>query len=933
MKRVKSARIKQKQKRNMIILITLIISFCGIFIFNQLTRSEILKTTSVKFIENGIGTEVISELDVHIDESGEENKYYVILPDKINGYIVNKLFVSEDTVVEGEDDDETQNVVVDNTNTIDNNINAVEDIVLNNTSVNNTNSTVDDNSANQNTVNQTNTIADNIDKNSNTVAEDKNEDSLFDKVVNQKDEDIEDQDSLTNTNLDNKNTVTNTVIDDDYTNTVSNTTVVNKVVENVNKTVSNDVIDNTVANTVDPTNENTVVDETDNAVNEEIKLKEVYPGNVVYLTEDEVIADKLTYIVEFNTKEINDVRLYERELLAETAESNIAVKGFVPKDYLLNVKNEDVKEIQVLMDDVDELENITVIAAYDIKITKDDLEYQPIEFNQFVNVAITSKEKLENNKIIDKDIEMFHIDETDEEIVFEKIKVSNKTIDTVECETNEFSRYAITEIDAVSATQITVNNYDNDYNYYMGLNYTEDMKGRETNDFYTKSNLARVIINYYGHNRHISGSPKGTISVAEQQALVTYTHAVPIINNKISIELIDNPFMNRPGGYGFNGWLPEDTTNNVISMDNNTYVQTLTSSQARTINSDGVEEVTINLYVDWKAAKVIYFNSNANNNNTAGTLQSPVNNWQKINNLLRNNPYTATGASSRELNIIVVIGGVLTDISTDNTVPYTITSIYNNNDYRASGSMSITDNRTLNKDVQLSHLTISGSGNYTRTSNSWWGGGGYDTDGTSTYDYRITCNAYNLRIGRGMMPQNPTDDYTSTFAQIIGGGAESRPAYRIVIESGKYHNLQVGTPANGSFDVNATFIVGNDIDRVVSTSTNPTEYNQLYVYAKFSSHTGEGTYSAVNSNKPLFDMYIKSGTIGVDGYNDEVDTDDANQAYCGVYLGGHNQARDDQDTRILTIEGGSIANVIGGLGTPGENPPDTYIYVKGRNNA
>ena len=927
MKRVKSARIKQKQKRNMIILITLIISFCGIFIFNQLTRSEILKTTSVKFIENGIGTEVISELDIHIDETGEENKYYVILPDKINGYVVNKLFVSEETVVEVVE--ETQNVV--------------ENITLDNTSVNNTNTTVDDNSANQNTVNQTNTIADNIDKNSNTVAEDKNEDSLFDKVVNQKDEDIEDQDSFANTSLDNKNTVTNTtvdnnvnqntiVIDDDYTNTVSNTTVVNKVVENVNKAVSNVVIDNTVTNTVDSTNENTVVDETDNAVNEEIKLKEVYPGNVVYLTEDEVIADKLTYIVEFNTKEINDVRLYERELLAETAESNIAVKGFVPKDYLLNVKNEDVKEIQVLMDDVDELENITVIAAYDIKITKDDLEYQPIEFNQFVNVAITSKEKLENNKIIDKEIEMFHIDETDEEIVFEKIKVSNKTIDTVECETNEFSRYAITEIDAVSATQITVNNYDNDYNYYMGLNYTEDMKGRETSDFYTKSNLARVIINYYGHNRHISGSPKGTISVAEQQALVTYTHAVPIINNKISIELIDNPFMNRPGGYGFNGWLPEDTTNNVISMDNNTYVQTLTSSQARTINSNGVEEVTINLYVDWKAAKVIYFNSNANNNNTAGTLQSPVNNWQKINNLLRNNPYTATGASSRELNIIVVIGGVLTDISTDNTVPYTITSIYNNNDYRASGRMSITDNKTLTKDVQLSHLTISGSNNYTISTNGW-GGVSYDTGGTTTYDYRITCNAYNLRIGRGMMPQNPTNDNTATFAQIIGGGAESRPAYRIVIESGKYHNLQVGTPANGSFDVNATYIVGNDIDRVISTSTNPTEYNQLYVYAKFSSHTGEGRYSAVNTNKPLFDMYIKSGTIGVDGYNDEVATNDDNQAYCGVYLGGHNQAREDEDTRILTIEGGTIANVIGGLGTPSNNPPYTYIYVKGRNNA
>ena len=146
-----------------------------------------------------------------------------------------------------------------------------------------------------------------------------------------------------------------------------------------------------------------------------IELKEVFPGNIVYLTEDEVIADELTYIVEFNTKEINGVRLYEQELVAETAESNIVVKGFVPKDYLLNVVNEDPTEIQKLMEDMEEFKNTTVLAAYDITIMKEELEYQPVEFNQFVNVAITSKEKLESNEIIKKDIEMIHINETEEE--------------------------------------------------------------------------------------------------------------------------------------------------------------------------------------------------------------------------------------------------------------------------------------------------------------------------------------------------------------------------------------------------------------------------------------------------------------------------------------------------------------------------------------
>lgn len=194
MKRVKSARIKQKQKRNMIILSTIIICLIAIFIFNRWTRSEILKTTSVKFVENGIGTEVISELDVHIEEGGEENRYYVILPDKVNGYIVNKLFVNEDAEVQGEETDQentvSDNTIADDTNTIIEDSNTVSNVVTKDTNTlsDNINTTVNDNSANSNTVNEnTNTIV----EKDNTDAQDidSQDDSLFDKAINQSSED------------------------------------------------------------------------------------------------------------------------------------------------------------------------------------------------------------------------------------------------------------------------------------------------------------------------------------------------------------------------------------------------------------------------------------------------------------------------------------------------------------------------------------------------------------------------------------------------------------------------------------------------------------------------------------------------------------------------------------------------------------------------
>jgi hypothetical protein len=84
--------------------------------------------------------------------------------------------------------------------------------------------------------------------------------------------------------------------------------------------------------------------------------------------------------------------------------------------------------------------NSTVLGAYNIKIVKDNEEYQPVNYFQAVNVSITSPEQFLDN-LLNNPIKIIHIKEDEEknEIVFEKILLANKTEDTVECRTNEYS--------------------------------------------------------------------------------------------------------------------------------------------------------------------------------------------------------------------------------------------------------------------------------------------------------------------------------------------------------------------------------------------------------------------------------------------------------------------------------------------------------------
>ena len=180
----------------------------------------------------------------------------------------------------------------------------------------------------------------------------------------------------------------------------------------------------------------------------------------------------------------------------ETSESNITVKGFIPKDYILNVERQDLDETSKKFEDVEEFEDATIYLAYDIKIMNDDLEYQPKDFYQTVNVSVESKDVLDG-KVLGKSIGVIHIKENEDEILFEKINVEDKTVDSVDFITNEFSEYVIMALAARQDNYILIDDYESDANYYQGRSYTDDMAGVKNNKY---NDLAKVNINYYGYD-------------------------------------------------------------------------------------------------------------------------------------------------------------------------------------------------------------------------------------------------------------------------------------------------------------------------------------------------------------------------------------------------------------------------------------------------
>lgn len=167
---------------------------------------------------------------------------------------------------------------------------------------------------------------------------------------------------------------------------------------------------------------------------------------------------------------------------------------------------------------------------------------------------------------------------------------------------------------SISGETVYVNDLDADWNYYNSLNYTEVtsktvLPGKNM-DKYNQSSLVAVKIVYDGRDVNKS-SLVGYVSSTEKQSKFVYYKYYPIVNNKIKIELIDNPFSMRPTNYGFNGWVcDQEATDGTacsdlsFSYDDNYYVRYVTLNKPSSKDTDGNYKIVINLRASWIEADV-----------------------------------------------------------------------------------------------------------------------------------------------------------------------------------------------------------------------------------------------------------------------------------------------------------------------------------------
>lgn len=422
----------------------------------------------------------------------------------------------------------------------------------------------------------------------------------------------------------------------------------------------------------------------------------------------------------------------------------------------------------------------------------------------------------------------------------------------------------------------------------------------------TITSFTPITQNFMGNKLKLIGTTSGADD--EQHVLYSYIKCLPVKNGKVDVELIDNPFMDRPAGFGFNGWITKEA-NNTITTDDATFVQTL----QRILTPDEIssKQVNINVYVDWQEASIVFVDTlNGNNDNDGKTINTPVESWPGVTNKLTK---TATNASNRELNIVVLMNGNLTDLSNTPGCAYTITSLYNGVDYRNNAQIIIStgnDKRfSADYDLQIDFIKFYCNTTYAAIS------------GNETVNGNFSGGSNNLRIGRGTYSERGTT-YTS-IPQVFGAANGTEKNYRTVIESGYYNNIQVLSSETNTIYTCATLVLGSDIDRVKNKN------DDLKVYHRVSSTAFGANVYTNDNNKPATNIIVKSGEFGFDGFDYYKNRNDNNYAYAGIYVGGLGSSDGSfYGDRSLIVEGGKVCNIIGGLKLQSYLSSKTYIYVK-----
>ncbi len=168
----------------------------------------------------------------------------------------------------------------------------------------------------------------------------------------------------------------------------------------------------------------------------------------------------------------------------------------------------------------------------------------------------------------------------------------------------------------IKDNKVIVNELEKDFYYYKSLNYTSSngqIPTTENKNIYNEDNLVQTKIIYDS----IDGNNKGYTSLTERQDTYIYYKMYPVNDNGTSdktddyimVNLIDNPFTDRPQDRAFNGWY-SNYNGTKLSIDTSYYER---YAKIPITYVDGkLQKVELTFHAKWTPAKVSFVNNNFN---------------------------------------------------------------------------------------------------------------------------------------------------------------------------------------------------------------------------------------------------------------------------------------------------------------------------------
>jgi len=608
--------------------------------------------------------------------------------------------------------------------------------------------------------------------------------------------------------------------------------------------------------------------------------KKIYmPGDELPVHLDSLNSNKIYLLAKYNKKEVNHQTLYEKRISVETDKNVITISGYMPPEAEIKVEELPTSRVEEKIRNHQNSDNeVKLEVAYDIKIIVNGVEYEPEEIGENVTVEIEG--------ISGENIKVWHIgnDETIENIETE----TDNHILTFE--TDSFSIYGIEILKELSKKEeksdvvenneeetiienlevepnaakggplrapapnlphstLVIDDYTSDYYYYMGQNYTSTIAGTNTNT-YSSNNLIRVTLNYYGYAQADAANMEkiGRISLTETQDHIQHIRCVPVSNGSVTIELMENPFMDKPTGYGFGGWTPA-TGNGTVTQDSKTLTYSVTATASN--------NMTINLYANWTTARVVYLNPATGCDNLinqgydGSTPEKPLGSWQAACSRLYTLAGNTTNRRDRENNIIVLTGNIDSSINYSRTITgtfnHTLISAditYNNNVGFTTGTPLIISNSA----TAIGSNALNGNGN-TITNETITNS--VPADGTK-WTIGGTNNAYSIRNEEGyyLTASNSNNSTislsTSSFSSWRYDTTNNRFYYRRSRNNGNYYYFYLYyNNGNWTFDTRQSNTGAYGTRLYFHTYTTSNEvYEDIFSNSAANSLANNGSYSS-----------------------------------------------------------------------------------------